>query len=106
LFENVAKLGAVQLGVGRHRGEAGVPDRIEHFDIVRAVLRSDRDAVTRLETHSLQCTGEARDTRGNFAVASQHPRAKTERRAFAVLPPRMFEIEREIHLRTNLSPSS
>ena len=32
MFENVAELGAVQLGVGRHRGEAGVPDRVEHFD--------------------------------------------------------------------------
>jgi hypothetical protein len=38
LFEDVAKLGAVQLGVDRHRGKTGVPYRVKCFEVVRAVL--------------------------------------------------------------------
>ena len=33
MFENITELGAVQLGIGRHRGKSGVPDAEQQFDI-------------------------------------------------------------------------
>jgi len=35
MIQNVSKLGAMQFGIGRHRGEASVPDTVEQRDIVR-----------------------------------------------------------------------
>ena len=34
MLEDVAQLGAVQLGIGGDRHEAGVPDGVEHVEIV------------------------------------------------------------------------
>ena len=79
LLEDVAKLGAVQLGVGRHRGEPGVPDRIERLDIVRAVLGDDGDAVAGLEAEAAQRAGEPRGAARRLAVGPQHARADAER---------------------------
>ena len=75
MLQNVAELGAVQLGVGRHRGEAGVPDAVEHFEIVGRVLGDDGDAVAGLEAELLaQGAGKPRGALGQFAVG-RAPRA-------------------------------
>ena len=49
MFEDVAELGAVQLGVRRHRGETRVPDAEQDFHIFGTVARDDGDAVTGLQ---------------------------------------------------------
>ncbi len=96
LFEDVAQLGAVQLGVGRHRGQARMPDRVQHFDIIRAVPGDDGDAITGVETERAERTGEPRHPARRVAVAAQHPRAKPKRGAAWIVPARAFQKEREV----------
>ncbi len=43
MFEDKPKLGAVQLGVGRHRGKTGMPDAVEQFEITVRILGGDGD---------------------------------------------------------------
>jgi hypothetical protein len=108
LLEDVAELRAMQLGVGGNGGEPGMPDRIERFEIVRAVLGDDGDAIAGHKPKALQRTGEPRHPAGDLAVAPQAARAKAERRTLRVLPAGAFKCEREVHrhpVSRDLSPS-
>jgi hypothetical protein len=98
LLEDVAEFGAVQLGVGRHRGQSRVPDRVQHFDIVRTVPGDDGDAVAGVQAETAERTGEPRHPAGHVAVVAQHPRAKPKRRAPWIVFTRAFKEEREIHV--------
>jgi hypothetical protein len=85
LFQDVAKLGAVQLGIGRHSGEAGMPDRIKHFEIVGAVRGGDGDALAGRQPEGVQRAGKPRHAARHFAIAAQHARAKPERRPLRIV---------------------
>ena len=76
MFENVAELGAMQLGVGRHRGKAGVPDAVEQFEIGRRILGGDGDAVAGFKSAALaQGAGQPRGAFRQLAVGRDHARA-------------------------------
>ena len=113
LFENVAQLRAMQFGVGRHRGEARVPDGVHGFEIVGAVLRRDCDALAGCEPHRFQRTGKPRDAGCNIAVAAQHARTQAERGTLRVFLACTLKPRSEIHdnaifsvsKSTNLDPS-
>ena len=81
MLEDVAELGAVQLGIGRHRGEPGVPDRVERLEIVRRSSwrrwRRDRRARAR----------SARAARRQAARRGRRPRRSSAARA-APMPER------------------
>src|SRR2546421_4823261 len=68
MLQNVAELTAMQLGVGRHGGEAGVPDAVDHLDILDAVLGNDRDAIARFEPEAMQRTRKPRGALCQFSV--------------------------------------
>ena len=53
VLQNVAELAAVQLGVGRDRGEPRMPDAEHELDIVGAILRRDGDTLARLQAEAL-----------------------------------------------------
>src|SRR5262249_32190555 len=72
-------LGAVQLGVRRHGGEARVPDAVERLEIVRRVLRRDHDALARLEAERAQRARQPRRTAGEVAVVAQDASALPDR---------------------------
>ena len=83
MLENVTEFGAVQLGIGGHRGEPRVPDAVDQFEICGRVLGDDGDAVAGRESESLaQRAREPRCARGqarrNVAV---NARAERRRRA-------------------------
>src|ERR1700760_248912 len=87
----------MQLGVGGERSEAGVPDRVEHLDIVRTILRGDGNAVARIEAEATQRAGEPRDPGCGLAIAPQHATADAERWATGVAPACALQPQREIH---------
>ena len=97
LFEDVAKLGAVQLGIGRHGGEPRMPDRIKNLDIVRAILGGDGDAVARLEAKACQRAREPRGTARRLAVGSQHAGADAERRTLRIGEAGAIEPHGQVH---------
>ena len=78
VFEDVAQLGTVQLGIGRHGDAACVPDAIEQRQIVRRIFRDDGDAVAGLEFELVtQRAGDAGSPSGQFAVAHHHALARS-----------------------------
>ena len=75
MFEDKAELGAVQLGIGRHRGKPGVPDAEQQFDIVVRILGDDGDALAGLELEPIaQRAGKPRGAAGELRRRSR-PRA-------------------------------
>ena len=67
MFEDVAELGAVQLGVGRHRGKTGVPDAEQQVEIVLRILGGDGDALAGREPEALaQGAGQPRGAAGQW----------------------------------------
>ena len=100
MFEDVAELGAVQLGIGRHRGEAGVPDAEEQFEISRRILGDDRDAVAGREPEALaQGAGQPRGARRQFAVSRDHARAGRRRRQRGVAETGALKPQGDVHAR-------
>jgi hypothetical protein len=96
--ENVAELRTMQLGIGRHRREAGMPDGVKRFEIIRAVLGGDGDAVAgrKLERFS-QGSGQPRHPGGERRVIAHDQRADRERRQRGVTLSRAFKPQRDIH---------
>ena len=69
VLQDEADLDRVQLGIGRYRRRAGVPDAVQDLEILDAVLRHDGDPVTRRDTAALtQGGGKTRRPLGEFAV--------------------------------------
>ena len=84
MFEDVAELAPVQLGVRRHRSESAVPDAVDRLDIFDAVLRDDRDAIAGLQPEPVQRIREPRRALGKRAVALRHACAIADRRKAGV----------------------
>ena len=102
MLENVAELGAVQLGVGRHRGKPGVPDAVEQLEIVRRILGDDGDAVAGREPEPLaQGAGQPRRALGQFAVARDDARARRRRRQRRMAETGASSHRRDIHARAS-----
>ncbi len=98
MLENVAELGAVQLGVGRHRGQPGVPDAVEQFEIMRRVPGGDGDAVAGRKTELVaQAGGEPARPLGELRKARHDSRAGRDRRQRAVFEARGFKRQSEVH---------
>jgi hypothetical protein len=57
MFEDVAELPAMQLGVRRHRREPAEPDAVNGLDVLDAILGDDRHAIARLEAECMQRAG-------------------------------------------------
>ena len=71
----------MQLGIGRHRREPRVPDRVKHVEIVGRVLGRDGDAVAGLQAAAApQRAGEPGGAAGELAIASQHARSEPDGR--------------------------
>ena len=104
MFEDVADLGAVQLGIDGHGGEARVPNPVERFEIAVAILCSDRDAVAggKLATR-VQRAAKPRDSRGERAIIEDHSLAQRRGRAGRMTLPRAFEPQCKIHGHINAS---
>ena len=105
VLEDVAKFAAVQFGVGRHRGQAGMPDAEHQLDIVRTILRGDGDPLAGRKPEALpQRSREPCRAAGDVAIISDDAGAEAERRPIAVAQSRAFEPERQVH--GNLPPPS
>ena len=72
MFEDVAELAAMQLGVRRHRREPAVPDAVDRLDVFDAVLRDDGDAIAGLQSEPAQRARKPRSALGKRAVALCH----------------------------------
>ena len=98
MLQDVAELGAVQLGIGRHGGEPGVPDAVEQFEIVGRILGGDGDAVAGRKPEPLaQRAGQPRGARGKFAVGRNDARARCRRRQRRMTETGAIKPEREVH---------
>ena len=102
MFENVADLGAVQLGIDKHGGEARVPNPVKRFEISDAILCNNRDAVAGYEfTAGAQRAAEACGAGGERAIIEDHLVAETDGRTGRMAFPRTFEPQCKIHGRIN-----
>src|SRR5262249_49905207 len=98
MLEDIAELGAVQLGIGRHSGEPHVPDAEQQFEIGRRILADDGDAVAGGELQSsAQAAGQARGALGQFAVACDDARTERCRRHVWMTKSRAIKPRRDIH---------
>ena len=103
LLQDVAELGTVQLGIGRHRGKTRVPDAVEQRDIVGRIFGRDDDAVAGLKSAFIaQRARQPRRARGQFAVGRNHTRAQSRRGPIRVTETGAIKPQREVHA----SPSS
>ena len=88
MLENVAKLRAMQLRIGRHGREARMPDGIERLEIIRAVLGGDGDAIAGIELQlraqrARQAAKRAQPPRHNCAEPACRSRAPAARHGFS-----------------------
>jgi hypothetical protein len=92
VLEDVAELGAVQLGVGGHGRETRMPDRVHRFEIFDAVPRDDGDAVARVEPQPRAQRGsEARGAHGKCSVVEDHAAAERGGGEARMALPRAFK---------------
>ncbi len=81
LLQDIAELGAMQLGVGGNGGEAGVPNAVQQREIVGRILGRDGDAVAgRKFEPAAQRAGQARGARGELAIGRNDAGARSRRR--------------------------
>ncbi len=100
MLKNVAKLRAMQLGIGRHRRETRVPDGEQQLDIFGAVLRGDGDAIAGLEAELVaQRAGQARNAARQRGIVMDDTGAMADGRARTVASAGAFEPQRNIHLK-------
>ncbi len=98
MFEDVTEFGTVQLGVGRYRGEAGIPDAVKQLEIVMRILGGDGDPLAGRKSKAL--AQGARKPRGAFrqlAVGRDHARAGSRRRPRRVAESGSFKPRRDVH---------
>ena len=82
MFEDVADLRAVQLGVNEHSSEAGVPNPVQRFEIGDAILCNDRDAIAAVELAArAQRPGKPRRPHGECAIVEEDAFAQRGGRA-------------------------
>src|SRR5260370_27318954 len=79
MLQDIAELRSMQLRISGHGGEAGVPDGVEHIEVIDRVLRRDRHPVARLQSKLLtQGGGEPRGAARKLAIVAHHPVAQTD----------------------------
>ncbi len=72
MLEDVPEFGAVQLGIGRHGHQTGVPDAVEQFEIVMRILGGNSDALAGDETKAAaQGAGKLSRAAGKFRRSSR-----------------------------------
>jgi hypothetical protein len=99
VLEDVGELEPVQLGIGGHGREAGMPDAVHDIEIVGRVLGDDGDAVAGLQTElAAQRAREAGDALGERAIGADHLGALADRRTVRVT--RAREPVRNVHGKT------
>ena len=77
MLQNIAELAAVQLGIGRHRGEPRMPDAEHELDIVEAILRRDGNTLAGFQAEvRAQRRRQSRGASGDFAVTPDNARAQ------------------------------
>ena len=92
MFEDVADLRAVQLGVNKHSSEAGVPSPVERFEVSNAILCDNGDAVARVELAArAQRLGKPRRPRGERAIIEDNALAQRGGRTVRMTFPGAFE---------------
>jgi hypothetical protein len=98
MLQDVAELGSMQLGVCRHRDQTGMPDAIEHVEIIHGVLRGDGDPLARLQAKAMpQCRGEPRCASCKLAIIACDPLAHYDRGQIGMAQSAALEPQREIH---------
>src|SRR5437764_6735784 len=98
MLQDVAELGTMQLGVCRYRDQAGMPNAIEHVEIVDGVLRGDGDPLARLQAKAMpQCRGKPRCASCKLAVIACDPLAQSDRGQIGMAQSAALEPQREIH---------
>ncbi len=98
LLQDVAELGAVQLGIGRHRGEPCVPDAVKQFEIMMRILGGDGDPLAGRQAELLaQGAGQPRGACRQLSVGCDHARAGRRRRPRRVTESGAGKPRRDVH---------
>ena len=81
MLEDKTQLRAVQLGIGRHRGEPGVPDAVKQFEIMLRIFGGDGDTVAGHKMKFIaQGAGKPRGACRELAIGRDHARTGRGRR--------------------------
>src|SRR5260370_21147360 len=98
MLENITEFRCGQLGIGRHGGEPGMPDGVEHIEIINAILRGDDDPIAGRKVKLVaQRSGKSGGALRKLAITARHAIAAARGGLAGMAPAGTFEPKREIH---------
>ncbi len=98
MLEDVTELRSMQLGIGRHSGEPGMPDGVEHIEIINAILRGDDHPVAGRKVKLVaERSGKTGGALRQLTITARHAIAVARGGLAGMAPAGTFEPKREIH---------